>query len=57
MYVSFVYFSQELQGICGNINGDISDEFTTKDGIDVKSKPNKHTLLGNSWRVDTSNKK
>ena len=44
------HFGQSLVGICGNCNG-IKDDFRTKDGLDVRSKPNKFSLIGTSYMI------
>ena len=40
-----------MEGICGNWNGDASDDFVTKDGDDVTGDPDRYSLIGNSWQV------
>ena len=49
-------YRNKLTGICGDCNGK-KDDFRTKDGIDVSMKPNKFSLIGDSYRVpDDSDK-
>ncbi|VDI32522.1 Hypothetical predicted protein [Mytilus galloprovincialis] len=43
-------FSRNLIGLCGNCNG-IKDDFRTKDGLDVRTKPDKFTLIGESYLI------
>nr|UQT06002.1 adhesion protein 1 [Theama mediterranea] len=44
-------FGGKLTGICGNCNENRLDDLTTKQGVDVSTKPNKYALIGNSYRV------
>ncbi|XP_076095742.1 uncharacterized protein LOC143066817 [Mytilus galloprovincialis] len=44
------HFSQNLIGLCGNCNG-IKDDFRTKDGLDVRTKRDKFTLIGESYLI------
>ncbi|XP_071179098.1 zonadhesin-like isoform X1 [Mytilus edulis] len=44
------HFSRNLIGLCGNCNG-IKDDFRTKDGLDVRTKPDKFTLIGESYLI------
>ena len=39
-----------MEGLCGNFNGDDSDDFATADGRQTTS----HTDIGNSWRLSRS---
>ncbi|XP_052075053.1 IgGFc-binding protein-like isoform X1 [Mytilus californianus] len=48
------HFSQNLIGLCGNCNG-IKDDFRTKDGLDVRTKPDKFTLIGESYLIREGN--
>ncbi|CAC5361395.1 unnamed protein product [Mytilus coruscus] len=48
------HFSQNLIGLCGNCNG-IKDDFITKDGLDVRTKPDKFTLIGESYLIREGN--
>ena len=53
-YISCLYSlhsSDATCGICGNMNGDISDDFMTAEGQDVTGNRNRYTLIGNSWQV------
>ena len=44
-------YKNKLEGICGTWDGVKSNDFTTKDGVDVRKDSNKFTLVGNSWQV------
>jgi len=48
------YF-ETVQGICGNFDGDSSNEFVTKQGVDVSGRRNRYTLVGESWLVGDAN--
>ncbi|CAC5423642.1 unnamed protein product [Mytilus coruscus] len=50
------HFSQNLIGLCGNCNG-IKDDLKTKDGLDVRTKPDKFTLIGESYLIREGNGK
>uniref|UniRef100_S4RH74 VWFD domain-containing protein n=1 Tax=Petromyzon marinus TaxID=7757 RepID=S4RH74_PETMA len=43
-------YAEELCGICGNFNGDRTDEYLMPDGTQASSP----TELGNSWKTDNS---
>ena len=46
------YFGGKLAGICGNCNGNYSDDLQTKDGRDVSSSGRRgHSDIGNSYKV------
>jgi len=42
-------------GICGDGDGDVSNDMTTKDGVNARelglSAAEQHTLVGNSWQI------
>ena len=40
-----------VQGICGDYDGDPSNDHTTKNGIDVSGEPDRGSRIGNSWIV------
>ena len=43
--------SDEMCGICGDADGNSTNDWVTSDGTDVTDDPNKYTLIGSSWRV------
>ena len=46
------YFGGKLAGICGNCNGNYSDDLQTKDGKDVSLSGRRgHSDIGNSYKV------
>ena len=46
------YFGGKLAGICGNCNGNYSDDLQTKDGKDVSSSGRRgNSDIGNSYKV------
>ena len=45
-------YENQTEGICGNSNLDPTDDFTTKDGVDVTYEKDRYSMLGNSWQVD-----
>ena len=45
-------YNNQVDGICGDYNGDPSNDLTTKEGVDVSGDPNKYALVGSSWQVD-----
>ncbi|CAH1778303.1 unnamed protein product, partial [Owenia fusiformis] len=44
------YWKERVKGMCGNYNGIRDDDYITKTGGRVKSRDNKGTLIGNSWK-------
>ncbi|CAH1778307.1 unnamed protein product, partial [Owenia fusiformis] len=44
------FWKEKVKGMCGNYNGIVDDDYVTKTGARVKSRDNKGTLIGNSWK-------
>ncbi|CAH1778310.1 unnamed protein product, partial [Owenia fusiformis] len=44
------YWKGKVKGMCGNYNDAVDDDYVTKTGIRVKTRENKGTLIGNSWK-------
>ena len=44
-------YASKMTGICGDCNGNKKDDFKTKNGEDVSDKPNKYSLIGDSYVV------
>ena len=50
-------YRDQMEGLCGDFDGDANNDFVTKEGVDVKDNPNKHSVFGASWQVlDESDK-
>ena len=45
-------FADKMAGLCGNADGDPENDWRTRNGTDVKGRPNSYSLIGNSWQVD-----
>jgi 5-methylcytosine-specific restriction endonuclease McrA len=43
-------YSDQLKGLCGNCNSK-KDDLRTKTGDDVSKRPNKYSLIGDSYQV------
>ena len=44
-----------LNGICGNMNGDQSDDYVTRSGVNVMNYGlTRSSSICNSWQVETS---
>jgi len=44
-------YGNQLEGLCGNYDGKSSNDFITKDGVDVQFEDDAHIKFGNSWQV------
>lgn len=45
-------YQANVDGLCQNYNGNATDDYTTKEGLDVASDQNKYSLIGNSYQVE-----
>jgi hypothetical protein len=50
------HLSPSLSGLCGNCNG-IRDDFRLSGGLDVRMKPDKFKLIGESYLIPDGNDK
>lgn len=46
-----VQFAGQLQGLCGNYDGNPDNDMTTSDGVDVSGRPDGNNLFGDSFVV------
>ncbi|CAH1780669.1 unnamed protein product [Owenia fusiformis] len=44
------HWKGKVKGMCGNYNGVVDDDYVTKTGLRVKTRDNKGTLIGTSWK-------
>ncbi|KAK3598636.1 hypothetical protein CHS0354_024357 [Potamilus streckersoni] len=44
-------YGRNITGLCGNCNGDRSDDFLTKDKLDVSKEHDRYARIGNSFAV------
>ena len=44
-------YKNRMEGICGNCNGDITDDFTMKNGTDVRNRNDRYSRVGDSFAV------
>ena len=47
-----VSYKSQLQGICGDCDGNKKNDFMTKEGKDVSKERAKYLLVGNSYQVN-----
>ena len=45
-------YQEKVEGICADFDGNLHNDFVTKEGVDVSGDPDKYTKVGNSWQVD-----
>lgn len=45
-------YSNKIQGICADFDGNGSNDYVTRDGEDVRNKKHRYSLIGNSWKID-----
>ena len=44
-------YRNRMEGICGNCNGDMNDDFTMKNGTDVRNRNDRYSRVGDSFAV------
>ena len=44
-------YQNGMEGLCGNFDGDPTNDMRLKNGTDVRSHSKKYSLIGNSWKV------
>ena len=60
-YTVYVYISSnyggQVEGMFGDADGDRNNDYTTRQGRDVRNEQNKENLLGMSWKVTNRKKR
>ncbi len=44
-------YHSQVEGLCGNFDGDPANDQIGQDGVDYSSDSSGHSLMGNTWKV------